>query len=252
MPGPSSATVTSAQRAVALHADPSRRSGRGVGADVGEQVVDRLAQTDGIAHHHGRSIEIARQRTVGIGGGKIAGGFAGQPHEVDRLLLQWSSLIGASQQQKIVDQPRHARTFGLDPAHRIANRLCGRECSLAKKLGVAAQGGQRRAQLVGGVGDEATEPRLPRGSLLDAGLDLPQHLVERGSQPAQLCLWIGVRHPSAEVAGGDRRRGLDHTVDRTQPVPDHPPARQRCRGEREESNHHERPHEAVHRLLDRP
>src|SRR5215218_10294626 len=52
--------------AIAMHADPSRGPSWGVSAHIGEQVVDRLAQANRIAHHYGRPIEITRQGMAGI------------------------------------------------------------------------------------------------------------------------------------------------------------------------------------------
>jgi hypothetical protein len=109
-----------------------------VGAHVGEQVVDRLAQPDRIAHYHGGAIELTGHGTTRVGGGEIAGGLASQPHQVNRLFLQRPTLIGASQQEEIVHQSRHARAFRLDTAHGVTNRLRRRERTLAIELGVAA------------------------------------------------------------------------------------------------------------------
>ena len=138
IPGPSSATVTSAQwplRCTLTRAGvPAGVWARTLASRLSIAWRSRIGSPTTTADPS-RSLV---NGTVRIGGGEIAGGLTGQPHEVNRLLLQRPSLIGASQQQKIVHQPRHARTFGLDPAHGVANRLGGRERALAIELGVAA------------------------------------------------------------------------------------------------------------------
>ena len=87
-----------------------------------------------------------------------------------------------------------------DSRHR-AREVVGPAVGAAREqLGVCAHGGERRAQLVRGVGDEA--PQLPLGCLarLERRFDLAEHRVEREAEPADL----GALAPRARRAARDR------------------------------------------------
>ncbi len=70
-----------------------------------------------------------------------------------------------------------------------------------EELGVRAHRGERRAELVRGVGDEATQALVGR-------LDPVEHRVERGTEPSDFRLRIGMLDPKRQVAGRDRDRRL--------------------------------------------
>ena len=82
---------------------------------------------------------------------------------------------------------------------RLVGRPVGGDHAVAQRLEVALQVGQRRAQLVGGVGDEVAPHLL---LALQAG----GHLVERVGQAGQL-LGAVARDPRGVVPVGDPARG---------------------------------------------
>ena len=95
-------------------------------------------------------------------------------------------------------------------------------------LGEAADRGQRRAQLVAGVRDEPPHPllglvrrRLRFLPVVEGGLDLAQHPVQRPAQAADLGPRVALGHPPAEVPVGDLARGLLDVDQRPQVGPHH-------------------------------
>ena len=94
-----------------------------------------------------------------------------------------------------------------------ASRCPGRRAlggATPEQLRVAAHRGERRAQLVGGVGHEPPQPVLGRLSLCERLLDLAEHRVQRDPEAADLRARVGLLHPPGQVAGRDLgRRALD-------------------------------------------
>ena len=94
------------------------------------------------------------------------------------------------------------RVIALGDVRGLAHR------ALAVQLGIAPHGGQRGAQLVGGVRDELPHPLL-RGLAGGEGLlDLGEHHVERPRQRGDLVLGGAGRDPSPEVAVRDGGGGV--------------------------------------------
>ena len=114
-----------------------------------------------------------------------------------------------------------------------------------EELGVGRHGGDGRAQLVGGVGDELAQVLLvlPQARLGgDAGrerrLDPLEHHVEGAGQAADLGGLVGAGNALVEVAGRDGVGRALHVLERAQAEPDQPPAAgqgedQRARGHRQ-------------------
>ena len=106
--------------------------------------------------------------------------------------------VGAREQQQVADQPAH-------PPRRAQRRL-GRLGLLAlellgQQLEVREHAGQRRAQLVRGVGDElalAVEHRL---GVAARRVERPEHPLERAGQLGDLVVGLGVGQAPARVAG---------------------------------------------------
>ena len=134
---------------------------------------------------------------VRAGGPGVADRVDHQPGQVHRLVRDGAAGVQPGQQQQVVDQAGHPGALRLDPAQRVRHVGRHRLAAAAGQLGVAADRGQRGAQLVAGVGDELAYPGLaglPGGSAAD---DVAEHPVERGADLADLGarVGVGVRHP---------------------------------------------------------
>ena len=82
------------------------------------------------------------------------------------------------------------------PRHRARQVVGSLVRAALEQLGVGADGGERRAQLVRGVGDEA--PQAPVG-----GLDPVEHRVQGEPEAADLGARLGPLDPVREVTGRD-------------------------------------------------
>ncbi len=87
-------------------------------------------------------------RPVRGDGARVLDRVVGQHGEVDGLSFELGRLVQAGERQQILDQYAHALGLLLDPPHRHLRAVLVRGRSHAEQLGVAADGGQRRAQLV--------------------------------------------------------------------------------------------------------
>ena len=99
---------------------------------------------------------------------------------------------------------------------------------------LAAQDGERRAQLVRGVGAE-----LPRRR--ERPLEASQHVVQHGGEPAELVVRrVGGESPR-QVLGADAPRRLHHGVDRRERPTGEPPAAGRGaqQGQRQQARQHQ-------------
>ncbi len=104
-------------------------------------------------------------------------------------------------------------------------------------LQLGAQRGDRAAQFVRGVGDEA--PLAVHG-----GLQRGERLVGRTGQPCDLVARAGLRHPPAQVLGrGDRGHLAPDALDRAQRPPRHQPGHP---GDDEEHDRQPGQHRAAH------
>ena len=129
--------------------------------------------------------------------------------EVDLLLVERPAGVEAREQQQVVDQDGHPGRLGLDPAERVGDRRGHRLALAAGQLGVPADRGERRAQLVAGVGDELAHPRLallPRGQ---RGVDVVSSPLRAEPDLADLGARVGVGcgHPlgQGDLAAVQRR-----------------------------------------------
>ena len=94
------------------------------------------------------------------------------------------------------------------------------------QLGVPADRGDRGAQLVGRVGDEAPQPVLGRGAHVERVLDAAEHAVEGHPQVTGLGAGMALGDALGQVSGGDRPCGGGHAAERSDAEPDHPPGDQ--------------------------
>ena len=95
-------------------------------------------------------------------------------------------------------------------------RSSGRSFAPLEELRVRGDRADRRAQLVRCVGDELAELLLGRGATRERILDVTQHRVERGAEPADLGAAV-LGDPQAQVAAGDARRRRLDVAQRAQP-----------------------------------
>ena len=116
--------------------------------------------------------------------------------------------------------------------------------ALAVVLGVAADRGERSAQFVARVAEEAAHPFLGMaggglglGARPEGRFDMGQHHVQRGGEPAHLGPGVVVGHPAGQVA---RRDGLRRVLDlgqRPQAGPDHRDAHDSQRDDDDRADH---------------
>jgi hypothetical protein len=101
---------------------------------------------------------------------------------------------------------------------------------------------------VGGVGDEAAQPRLRRPALGERRLDLAEHGVQGQPQPADLGGRLGRAHAPRQVAGGDRPGGGGDAVQGAQAHPHEPQRQQRQHGQHGGADQHLDQHQAAEGL----
>ena len=180
-------------------------------ARVGQQVRDDLAELTGIPEHHDGLVGHAHVHRVVLGGGAgVHHGLQGDLAEVHLVLDLRSSVVEPGQEQQVLHERGHPGGLHLEPVHGLLAALA-EVLGQPQHLGVAADRGQRRAQLVGGVRDETAHPVLAALAHLDRLLHVVQQEVQSPADVPHL---------------GPRGRVLDGhaTVDA------HGPAAQRCAG----------------------
>ena len=128
-----------------------------------------------------------------------------QPAQIDLLQARREgAAVEAREQEQILGQPGEPGDLGLqDPQGVLVLRAAARPGE--GHLDAAAEGGERRAQLVGHVGHEAPLP-------LERLVQPLEHAIEGGRQPAELLRALGT-HAAAQVAARDLLRGGGHVVD---------------------------------------
>ena len=120
--------------------------------------------------------------------------------------------VEAGQRQQIVDQTTHTGALRTDPVHGPRQLGGVGQCARLVQLGITGDRGQRRAQLVAGVGHEPAQRGLGLFLSREGGVQLVEHLVECAGQPCQLRRRPLGGHPPGSLAVGDRRGGVDHGV----------------------------------------
>ncbi len=192
-----------------LDARRDRRTDRCVHPCVGQQVGQHLVQAGLVADDQGRGVqgELELPLVAGARRARVPHRFGEQRREVDLGGLQWPALVEPGEQQEVLDEAGHAGRFGGDPAPGEAGfDAVG---AAVHQLGVARDGGERGAEFMAGVGEEAAHAFLAAAHLLlaalsfgEGGLDVVDHAVERGADLAGLAAGVGVPfgHPGE---GGD-------------------------------------------------
>ena len=107
--------------------------------------------------------------------------------EVDRDALRRGVLVGASQQQHVLDETLHPQFLGQ---HHVGKLLGGGPLRMRQgNLGMLTDGGERRPQFVGCVGDK---PALAVSTVFEPR----QHAVHRRGESSDLVVGPRLRHPA--------------------------------------------------------
>ena len=162
--------------------------------------------------------------------------------DVDRLAQRLGLLVQPREREQVLDEHAHALGLVLDAAHHHVGAAVLVGGADAEELRVAADRGQRRAQLVRGVGEELAQALLARLALGERLLEPVEHRVQREPEPADLRSRRGRAHPPRELAGGDLAGGDLHAVERAQPEANDE-ERAHAQGE-QHAGDHERPRRA--------
>ena len=136
---------------------------------------------------------------------ELAGGLDHDLREVARLARHDARDVGARQQQQVGDQPAHP----LGGAQRRAGRLALVAVQrLGEQLEVGEHAGQRRAQLVRGVGHEVALAREHRLGLAAGRVELAEHPLQRARELRDLVvgLRLGACGATGRACARSRRR----------------------------------------------
>ena len=191
-PGPSS--LTAEARAVAVALDGDLDPPLAVLARVADEVADGALERRPLAEHDRR-----------LGDHLVGARLARELGEVDGLAADRRGGVLARERQQVVEQHAEPRRVGLDVGQHLGvGAVPGRVGE------VAAQGGQRRAQLVRGVADEALLGRA-------GALERVEHGVQRLGQRADLVAHLGIGQAARGVAGAlDLARARRQAAQRAQ------------------------------------
>ncbi len=199
-------------------------------AGVRQEVADGLPQRAVVADDPdrvGRDDHGPRR----LDGPEIPGGVLDHRREVDRPGVGGAALVESGEAEEVVHERAHPGRLLLDAAHRALQVLGGGEAAGAVQLGIPADRREGGAQLVGGVGDEAVQPRLRGRAVGEGALDAAEHRVQGQAQTPRLGALVDLGDALVERAGGDRAGGGGHRRERPHPLPQHPPG---DRGQRRE------------------
>jgi hypothetical protein len=210
---------------------------RRVGPHVLQEVVDHLAQRDGVPHDLHDIAGLERDGPLRPHHAGRLDGLHGQSHQLDELGFGRWLLVETRQDEQVLHQAGHAAGLVLYARHEAAHVVAALGGRAREELGIGRHGGDGRAKLVGRVRDESPQSGLRGLQLVKSGLDALQHHVERLGHPAHFGARIGMRDAMDEVTAGDRLRRPDHVSQRTQtethePQPDEDGDGERSPGDR--------------------
>ncbi len=236
MPGPWSRTVTSPSRTVTSTVPPG---GLHLAALSSRLPTARSSCAAGARHEGRRGVE-----GEGQAGRVQARPVDRPPHEgVQAQVLALLAVLGpARQADDVAHQAAEVLELGGDVAQQPPP-LAGLEpVVVGQHLDVGPQGGERRAQLVGGVHDQ------PALALL-GGLQGREHLVEGAGQARHLVAALHV-DAAAEVAGvGDLLGGAVQAPHRRQARARHGGGEQAGQGDARDADQGERPAQLPQRVV---
>src|ERR671912_654881 len=143
----------------------------------------------------------------------------GRTHSIDTfpLLASRVTCAAAGEGKEGLSQAAHPTDFPTDNADALFRPMrVPFECPLVEHPGVTAYSGDRRAQLVAGIGGEAS---LTLQCLLPAnegGLQAREQSVYRNNQTPELVFGVGHGQPFGEVALAHLAGGAGYGVHRPQ------------------------------------
>ena len=153
------------------------------------------------------------------------GHVGGDLVEVDRLQPGCGRVVDPGEIDHVAHEPRHPLALEPRPAHGVVEGVLVAESARLVELGVAADGRDRRSELVGHVGDEVAQSEVRGITLGERHLDVAHHRVERFAQLSGLGGRVGLGDPLGELSLGDGLCRLGHLTERTQAVAPDPPQR---------------------------
>jgi len=162
---------------------------------VGEQVGNHLPQLMGVAEDLRRVRSGEGDAAVGCGGAGVLARIGDQLAEIDALTERLAHLVEAGEAEQVVDHHAHPHRLLLDPPHRHLHVLGLLRGTHPEHLRVAADRGERRTQLVRGIGEKAPHPLFAGLALGECLLDLAQHRIQGSPQSADLGAWVGLLDP---------------------------------------------------------
>ncbi|EYT79915.1 hypothetical protein CF54_28525 [Streptomyces sp. Tu 6176] len=161
---------------------------------VGQQVDQHLLEACRVRRHRGRFAgQVEPPGVAGTGRPRVADGVHDQRQEVGRLEAQRPARVQPGEQQQILHQQRHPVGLGLDTAQRVPGVRADPLAAAPGEFGVAADRGERGAQLVAGVRDELADPRLAALPCVQGAVDVVEHAVEREADLSDLGARVGLR-----------------------------------------------------------
>ncbi len=215
------------------HADRGPR--RGVAQRVLDQ-VEREAEELVVVALHDRRVGVDREVVLAGERPQLGGSVERDPSEVHGLVRDVARDVGAGEQQQVGDESAHTPRGAQGRARRVTLVAAER---FGEQLEVGEHGGERRAQLVGGVGDEAALTGEHRFGLGVGVVERVQHPLQRAGELGDLVVSLGLGHRRGGVAGaGDLGGGGGERGDRLhRAAGDHRAGEQRETGAGERAEH---------------
>ncbi len=195
--------------ALGLQRDAHFRAAPAVADCVIHQIADQLTEPARVAADPRGVAPVAAEPNACIcraGLVQVENIGDGGVHLHVRLFQRKLPRLRAGQQQQILRDPGEAIEL-IQKAFDNALQLGGGALAAQGHLGLAAQGGERRAQLVRGVGEKLT-------LLRNVALDAVEHFVERGRQLVEFVVCVGVGQAIRQRPGADPTGGRGHGVNR--------------------------------------
>ncbi|GAA3152607.1 hypothetical protein GCM10020001_090150 [Nonomuraea salmonea] len=214
---------------------------RGVGEGVADQVGEDAVQAVLVAGHPYRIVaQDQLHRTAGVTRPRRVHHVGRDDVQVHLRKVQGALLVQTGEQQQVLHQDAHPLGFPFDAAEDAGHDGIGAGPAVPVQLGVPPDGGERGAQLVRGVGEEAAQALLGAFALVQGLAQAAEHDVQRPAQPARLGARVAVGDPPVQLARRDGGGRAFHAGERAQAEADH--------GQRHRAQ--QRQHEDAGRRLD--